>query len=165
MYVILSKRHIASYLCFRTTVSNTTSHNALTNDICTWQVSLAHIRCQRRGIGQQTYTNLSRQWSKQLLEWEQTRIFELRISSENRWDCLLRHRQRQVNSPAVVTPQALWQLDEKTSPKGANGDVLNLKPQPLCQNPQREKRWESEGKTLKRRGPTVVCPDREGHEG
>lgn len=34
MYVILSKRQIDSYLCLRTTVSNTTSHNALMSDIC-----------------------------------------------------------------------------------------------------------------------------------
>lgn len=34
MYVILSKRHIDSYLCLRTTVSHTTSQNALTSDIC-----------------------------------------------------------------------------------------------------------------------------------
>ena len=68
--------------------------------------------------------------------------------------------QRQVNSPAVVRSQGLRQLDERASPKGANGNVMNLKHQPLCQN-HRGRGGERVRKrqTLKRREATVVCPD------
>lgn len=41
---------------------------------------------------------------------------------------------QQVNSPAMVRSQGLRRPDERASPKGANGNVLNLKQQPLCQN-------------------------------
>lgn len=41
---------------------------------------------------------------------------------------------RQVNSLYVVRSQGQWRLDKRASPKGANGNVLNLKHQPLCQN-------------------------------
>lgn len=48
-----------------------------------------------------------------------------------------------LTTRAVVTSQGLWWLDERASPGGANGDILNLKQQPVCQYAQRKKRWES----------------------
>lgn len=69
--------------------------------------------------------------------------------------------QRQVNNLAMARSQGLWRLDERASPKGVNGNVLNLKHQPLCQN----HRGRGGNRHLHEREATVVCPDWEGHGG
>lgn len=69
--------------------------------------------------------------------------------------------QRQVNNLAMARSQGLWRLDERASPKGVNGNVLNLKHQPLCQN----HRGRGGNRHLHEREATVVCPDWEGHDG
>ena len=69
--------------------------------------------------------------------------------------------QRQVNNSAMVRSQGLWRLDERASPKGVNGNVLNPKHQPLCQN----HRGRGGSRHLRQREATVVCPDWEGHGG
>lgn len=69
--------------------------------------------------------------------------------------------QRQVNDSAMARSQGLWRLDERASPKGVNGNVLNLKHQPLCQN----HRGSGGNRHLHKREATVVCPDWEGQGG
>lgn len=69
--------------------------------------------------------------------------------------------QRQVYNLAMARSQGLWRLDERASPKGVNGNVLNLKHQPLCQN----HRGRGGNRHLHEREATVVCPDWEGHGG
>ncbi|CAB1445536.1 unnamed protein product [Pleuronectes platessa] len=66
-------------------------------------------------------------------------IWDHKPRSESDSVSALTSSQRQANNPTVVRSQGLKRLDERASPKGANGNVLNPKHRPLCQNPQRER--------------------------
>lgn len=83
-----------------------------------------------------------RQQSKQLLEREQTGLF-----AKLNWGCPLSVVRSvcvdgRLTTGAVATSQGRWRLDERASPGGANGDILNLKQQPVRQCTQRKRRWE-----------------------
>lgn len=106
-----------------------------------------------------------RQQSKQLLDREQTGLF-----AKLNWGCPLSVVRSvcvdgRLTTGAVVTSQGLWWLDERASPGGANGDILNLEQQPVCQYTQRKGRWDRvPGRAALKCGEvSAVCPDREGH--
>lgn len=129
---------LSSYFWAKTTVSNTTSHNGL---FCSLEWH-SHMTDIANTYQTSTLNQMSTDGNKHLQTAEQTIIREGANRGSLRWTSsgccwvrLLRHRHSgRLTARAVVRSQGPWRLDERASPKGANGNVLNLKHQPLCQN-------------------------------
>lgn len=149
---------LSSHFWAKTTASDAPSQNEL---FCTreWHSLMTDIATTYQTS---TLSHVSTDVNKHLQTAEQTIIregeqTELRTSSQCCRICLPRRRHGGwLTASAVVTSQELRRLDERASPKGANGNVLNLKQPASLSKPQREKEV---------REASVVCPDREGHGG